>query len=117
MNELIDIGANLTHDSFDHDRDQVIERAITRAVDGMNFITQPIASGRLRDKNPLVRRFEITLSGNAKPLVIAEASSKGYSAISEAQILPRKCWVNPVLANGRILAKNNKGKTVCIDVR
>ncbi len=41
---------------------QIIERAITRAVDGMNFITQPIATGRLRDKNPLVRRIDINLT-------------------------------------------------------
>lgn len=44
--------------SASHGRN-VIERAITRAVDGMNFITQPIATGRLRDKNPLVRRIQI----------------------------------------------------------
>ena len=30
---LIDIGANLTHDSFDHDFDQVIERAQAAGVD------------------------------------------------------------------------------------
>lgn len=44
-----------------HGRD-VIERAVVRAVDGMNFITQPIATGRLRGKNPLVQRIQITLS-------------------------------------------------------
>ena len=32
MNPLIDIGANLTHDSFDEDRDEVIQRAITAGV-------------------------------------------------------------------------------------
>lgn len=33
MHPLIDIGANLTHDSFDEDRDEVIERAIAAGVD------------------------------------------------------------------------------------
>ncbi|MGH8427554.1 MAG: TatD family hydrolase [Gammaproteobacteria bacterium] len=33
--EYIDIGANLTHDSFDHDRDAVIERARTVGVTRM----------------------------------------------------------------------------------
>lgn len=41
---------------------QTIEAAVERAIDGMNFITQPIARGRLRDKNPLVRRIEINLA-------------------------------------------------------
>jgi TatD DNase family protein len=30
---LVDIGLNLTHDSFDHDRDQVIARAVAAGVD------------------------------------------------------------------------------------
>ena len=38
----------------------IIERAVVAAVDGMNFITQPIATGRLRGKNPLVRSLEFT---------------------------------------------------------
>jgi TatD DNase family protein len=33
--QLVDIGANLTHDSFDRDRDQVIERAIDAGVTRM----------------------------------------------------------------------------------
>ena len=30
--QLIDIGANLTHDSFDHDRDAVLQRARAAGV-------------------------------------------------------------------------------------
>jgi TatD DNase family protein len=33
VGSLIDIGANLTHDSFDHDRDAVIRRALEAGVD------------------------------------------------------------------------------------
>ena len=33
MNRLIDIGVNLTHDSFDSDRDDVIDRAADVGVD------------------------------------------------------------------------------------
>src|SRR5215470_13295482 len=32
MHDLIDIGANLTHDSFDHDRDDVLARAASAGV-------------------------------------------------------------------------------------
>ena len=35
MSELIDIGANLTHDSFDTDRQQVLERAVESGVGAM----------------------------------------------------------------------------------
>ena len=49
-------------------------------------------------------------------LIIAEATSAGYKAISEAQILSPRCWTVPVLANGRIYARNAKGDLVCLDV-
>jgi TatD DNase family protein len=35
LNSLVDIGANLTHDSFDRDRDDVIRRALDTGVDHM----------------------------------------------------------------------------------
>ena len=50
-------------------------------------------------------------------LVVAKATSEGYQSISQAQILGNTCWVRPVLAHGYILSRNNKGNTVCLDVR
>jgi len=44
--QLIDIGANLTHDSFDHDRDAVIARAQAAGV------TQMIVTGASREHSP-----------------------------------------------------------------
>jgi TatD DNase family protein len=44
--QLIEIGANLTHDSFDHDRDAVLQRA--RAAG----ITQLIVTGASREHSP-----------------------------------------------------------------
>ena len=43
---LIDIGANLTHDSFDHDRDAVLQRAIASNV------TRMIVTGASREHSP-----------------------------------------------------------------
>lgn len=60
---------------------------------------------------------KLVILGESGNLVIADASAKGYAPLSEAVVLKRKCWVNPVLADGRILAKNNTGDTVCVDVR
>jgi outer membrane protein assembly factor BamB len=57
----------------------------------------------------------IILSERGK-LVIAEASPQGFKELSSAQILTGKCWTVPVLANGRIYARNANGQLVCIDV-
>ena len=44
--ELIDIGANLTHDSFDHDRDAVMQRARDAGI------VQMIVTGASREHSP-----------------------------------------------------------------
>ncbi|TBR09737.1 MAG: hydrolase TatD [Lysobacter sp.] len=44
--ELIDIGANLTHDSFDHDRDDVLQRARDAGV------AQMVITGASREHSP-----------------------------------------------------------------
>ncbi len=44
--QLIDIGANLTHDSFDHDRDAVLQRARDAGV------TRMIITGASREHSP-----------------------------------------------------------------
>jgi len=49
-------------------------------------------------------------------LVIAKANPQKFEAVARAQILPKtKCWTSPVLANGRIYARNAAGKFVCVD--
>jgi outer membrane protein assembly factor BamB len=50
-------------------------------------------------------------------LVIADAVPDGYHERARARILAGRCWAMPVLANGRIFARNNKGDMVCLDVR
>ena len=72
--------------------------------DGMGTGTLMFADGKL-----------IILSEEGK-LVIAEASPEGFKELASAQILTGKCWSVPVLANGRIYARNTPGKLVCVDV-
>ncbi len=57
----------------------------------------------------------IMLSNRGK-LVTAPASPEGFKELSSAQILTGKCWTVPVLANGRIYARNAVGDLVCVDV-
>lgn len=50
-------------------------------------------------------------------LIIAETTPESFKVLSRAQILGGKCWTTPVLANGRVYARNAKGDVVCVDVK
>jgi len=50
-------------------------------------------------------------------VVIADATPEEYRERARAKVLDGRCWVMPVLANGRIYAKDNMGRLVCLDVR
>jgi outer membrane protein assembly factor BamB len=49
-------------------------------------------------------------------LVVADATPDAYRELARAKVLSRSCWTMPVLANGRIYCRNNKGDLVCLDV-
>ncbi|NLA67422.1 MAG: hydrolase TatD [Gammaproteobacteria bacterium] len=55
--DLIDIGLNLTHDSFDHDRDQVWQRARDAGV------VQAVLTGASREHSPLALELARTRPG------------------------------------------------------
>jgi outer membrane protein assembly factor BamB len=60
---------------------------------------------------------KLIILGERGKLVIAQASPDGFKELSSAQILKGKCWTVPVLANGKIYARNNPdGQLVCLDV-
>jgi outer membrane protein assembly factor BamB len=50
-------------------------------------------------------------------LVIARPTPEKYDVIAKAGILTGRCWTVPVLANGRIYARNSFGELVCLDVK
>ncbi|MEA3211885.1 MAG: outer membrane protein assembly factor BamB [Chthoniobacter sp.] len=49
-------------------------------------------------------------------LIIADESPNGFRATARAQVLPKRCWVQPTLANGRLFCRNNDGQLVCLDL-
>jgi outer membrane protein assembly factor BamB len=59
---------------------------------------------------------KLIILGEKGKLVIAEASPGGFKELISAEILTGKCWTVPVLANGRIYARNAAGQLVCVDV-
>jgi len=74
------------------------------SVKGMGTGSLMIAGGRL------------VILGEKGRLVIAEPSEDGFKELASSQILSGKCWTVPVLANGRIFARNAAGRLVCVDV-
>jgi outer membrane protein assembly factor BamB len=58
----------------------------------------------------------IALSG-AGELMVAPAVPSAFKPTARAQVLGGKCWTAPVLANGRIFCRNNRGDVVVLDVR
>ena len=70
----------------------------------------------------------IILKGDGK-LAIADASPESYKEITCADVVPMTnnkgiarnkqcfCWTAPVLVNGKIYARNNYGKLVCVDMQ
>ncbi len=49
-------------------------------------------------------------------LIIAKADPAKLDPISRTQVLQGRCWTAPVLANGRIYARNAAGRMVCLSV-
>jgi outer membrane protein assembly factor BamB len=50
-------------------------------------------------------------------LMVAAASPEGFKTSARAQVLGGKCWTAPILANGRIYCRNQRGEIICVDVR
>jgi len=59
---------------------------------------------------------KLVIQSESGDLVIAPAAPESFQEIARAKVLKDRCWVVPVLANGRIYCKNNKGELVCLDV-
>lgn len=49
-------------------------------------------------------------------LVVAEATPDEYRELSRSEILSGRCWTAPVLAGGRVYARNAAGHLVCIQL-
>ena len=59
---------------------------------------------------------KLIIQGEKGELVLAEPSPAAFKEIARAKVLGGKCWVAPVLANGRLYARNNAGDLVCLNV-
>ena len=57
----------------------------------------------------------VLVQSDRGPLILIEATPKGYHELARAQIYAGKCWTMPVVSNGKIFARNTK-EGFCLDV-
>jgi outer membrane protein assembly factor BamB len=59
----------------------------------------------------------LILMSDKGELVVAKADPQKFDVLARAQVLSKGlCWTSPVLANGRIYARNADGDFACVDV-
>ncbi len=58
---------------------------------------------------------DVLVQSDHGPLVLVEATPKGFHELARAQVLSDKCWTMPVFSNGRIFARNTQ-EGVCLDL-
>ena len=73
------------------------------------------AGAALRCGSLMAADGRMLVLGERGQLVEAPLSPKGFEPTAEIQALTGKCWTVPVLADGRIYARNAKGALVCVD--
>ena len=49
-------------------------------------------------------------------LLIADAAPTGFNPVLRTKIIENRCYAGPVLVNGRIYARNDKGNFVCVSI-
>ena len=50
-------------------------------------------------------------------LVLVAADPSGYKELARSQVLGGTCWTVPVVSNGRIYCRNDRGDLVCLDAK
>ncbi len=77
---------------------------------------QEFRTGIGYDLHRLEPNRKLIIVSETGELLSVEASPATFKANSRVQLLGGKCWTTPVLANGRIYARNVKGDVICVDV-
>lgn len=111
MNGSVLIGGHLYGVSGDSGS-QAKLNCVTLATGELNWSEKGLGCGSVMAADGKL----IVLSEKGE-LVIAEASPAGFKPLARAQVLSGRCWVVPVLANGRIYCRSNLGTLVALDVR
>ena len=86
-------------------------------MDATSFVTLLRLAAKFTRLRQVRRSDEklIVLSETGELLVVT-ASPKGFEALARAQVVGKKCWTVPVLANARIYVRNVPGDLLAVDV-
>ena len=88
------------------------------------LIRMDLASGKIhwREKMPGTRASSalvgdtFVLLAETGDLVAGKLSDRGFTETGRLKILPRKCWSPFAVADGKLIARNNNGDAICLDV-
>lgn len=58
----------------------------------------------------------LVLLSETGELIAGEISDSGFEETGRLKILSGKCWSPFAVSNGRLIARNNNGEAVCLDV-
>ncbi len=64
----------------------------------------------------MIANGKLVILSETGSLVIAEASPDEFKELAKSEILSGRCWTAPVLANGKVYARNASGKLVCVQL-
>ena len=84
-----------------------------------------IATGKIhwRQKMPGTRASAALVGGTlvflSEPgeLIAGKASDSGFEETGRIEVLSGKCWSPFAVSDGRLIARNNNGDAICLDVR
>jgi len=88
------------------------------------LIRMDLASGKIhwREKMPGTRASSalvgdtFVLLSETGDLVAGKLSDRSFTETGRLKILPRKCWSPFAVADGKLIARNNNGDAICLDV-
>lgn len=113
MNNSIPHGGQLYgFDGNSHQRRIVDLKCIDAATGKVRWTENGLGCGSL-----IIAGDTLLVLSDQGELVTARATPDGFKPTGRAQILGGKCWTHPVLANGRLFARNARGDLVAIDLR
>lgn len=90
---------------------------------GGNLVCLDASTGEKRWEEKSVKGGALVVAGGALlivsekgDLVIAEASTRGYSQLLRQTVHTQRTWAQPVLANKRIYLRDNQGNLACLSL-
>jgi outer membrane protein assembly factor BamB len=107
------INSPIVRDGFAYGFDESVFKCLTLQDGKEQWADESLGKGSLM----MSADGRLIIMSEKGELVIAKANPQKFDVVARAQVLPKtKCWTAPVLANGRIYARNAAGDLVCVDV-